>query len=452
MAASCGVNDKDLATATNAYYSGTISPGQAYELLSKASQDQLSEREFADSRAKYSAPERVAVLSEGSEASNTYAKVVLISFDKQLNCRRRETRTWLQENGRWRVLQFPTLSERAAAQYNAGDYTSALRTTEEWLKLDPFSIDALSMYLISQGRSGSMSSRETRSSSDAIRAMLATNPADDTALFNAATYSDAIGVAKGFFNKIPLDSCVRQDAAFNVLSKLSTAKDKLDFLDEIKLSSPSLSAARIEVLNDLGRGPEALAALKESGESISGHLRGAGDPAWSAGWAVRLGLVAVANSDEVEARRWLETAASLDPQNASLTRLDRRLNDPCCNRLAARFKPARVVGTFYGGSYVFTSLENLSPVAFTFYQAKATVLSKDGSPFAESIEYSSIELVPGQSREIKFVFFSVPREKIASTKIELTIVSVQGLNRGPASFWVRNGVVPESPDEAKAPK
>lgn len=392
------------------------------------------------------------MLGQETQGGNTYANVALVySFDASTKCRRRETRTWIQEDGRWRVLFFPKLKERAEKQYNSGDYAAALQTAEEWLKLNPFSIEALGQYIFAQRRSGSLATRETRSDADVIRSMLAINAEDDTVLFNAATHTDAVGVAKGFFNKLPLDSCVRESTAFNVLHKLSTPKDQLAFLDEVKLTSHSLSAARVVILNELERGADAMAFLKEQGPAINEHLLTSGDPAWSANWAVQLGQVAVHNGDDAEARRWLETAADLDPQSDLLTQLDRRLNDSCCNKLAARIGPARVTATSYGGSYAFVTLENLSPVPFTQYLVVARALSKEGFVLAEDLQYGTVALAPSQTREIRFAFFDLPKSKIATTKVELKSISVDGLDRADASFWVRKVAPTVAEASAKGP-
>lgn len=449
--AACGINDRDLPTAANAYYSKSSSAGQAYKLLAKPARQQWSESDFSEFFRDRLHPEQVKVLGEETQGSNTYAKVVLVYLDATSNCRTRETRTWIQEDGRWRVLAFSNLAAKASKQYQSGDYAAALETTEEWLKLDPFSVDALSRYIFAQQRSGSVATRGTRSDADVIRSMLAINPEDDTVLFNAASHSEAVGVAKGFLNKMSLDSCYRENAVFNILHKLSTPKDRLAFLDEVKLTSASLSAARVEILNDLGRGAEAMTFLKEQGRAVNAHLRTSGDPAWSAGWAVRMGTVAVQNGDDAEARRWLETAAALDPQSDALTKLDRRLNDSCCNKLAARLGAPRVVGTRYGGSYVYVTLENLSPVPFKRYEAKAEVLSSEGFPIADTIDYGNLVVAPGQTRELKFIFFAVRKANIADVRVELTSISVDGLNGADPSFWVRKVPPVTAEATAKAP-
>lgn len=445
----CGINDKDLQVAATAYYAPKASPSQIYKLLSTPSKQQLTEAEVVEAFKHPSPVEyQVTVLGEETQGNTTYGKVMLTSTVPGGGCKMRLTRTWIKDDGRWRALNFPKLREKAGKQYDSGDYAASLQTTEEWLKLDPFSVEGLDRYIFAQQRSGSLAARDTRSQSDVIRSMLAINQADDTVLFNAATHSDAVGVAKGFFNKIPLDSCVRENAAFNVLHKLSTPKDKLAFLDETKLASPSLSAARIEILDELGRGQDAIRLLKDQGGAIGEHFKKHGDPAWSAGWAVRMGIVAVHNGDDTEARKWLEIAAALDPQDKSLARLDRRLNDPCCNQLAARLTINKIAAAPYGNTYVFAKLENLSPVPFKEFRAKAQLLSKEGFVLKEDTEFGRTLVAPHQVVDIRFTFFTVPWATVADGKVELTSVSVEGLDRADGDFWVRK-VGPEGSD-AKA--
>ena len=177
-AVGCGVNDKDLSIAANAYYGvgSSISIAQRYKLLSKSSKEQLTEAEFEEFFLK-PIDYQVAVLGEEQQGDNTYAKIMLTesrAVDSG-HCKRRTTRTWLKEDGRWRALFFLKLQQRSDKQYESGDYAAALQSVEAWLRLDPFSVAALKSYIYAQARSGSLAVRETRSQSDVIRSMLAIN-------------------------------------------------------------------------------------------------------------------------------------------------------------------------------------------------------------------------------------------------------------------------------------
>lgn len=435
ICASCGINDKDLLVAANAYWSERSK--RTYKLLAEPSKEQWARSDFLRTPLATEQLEKVMVVGEKTEGSRKYANVSRVYLDRERDCRSRYTGTWIQENGRWRNLVFPETQDKASSQFKSGDYTGALETTEEWLKLDPFSISALKMYIFAQDRSGSQLTRTSRSSSDILRSMIAINPEDSTALFTAASYSEALGVARGFFNKIPIDDCDRDGAAFNILNKITSPGERIRFLDQVDSDSPSLHMQRVKALNDADRGREAIAFLKEKGEMIATHLQDKKDPGWSANWASAMGVVAVQNGDDAEARRWLELAASQDPQNAGLARLDRRLNDPCCNALAARLGKPRVVGRPYRGSYAYSILENLSPVNWTQYRVRAEAFSPEGFPIDEDTVYGNLPLRPSQQRELEFIFFKASRRQIAEVKVELTSISAEGLDRADPSFWVR---------------
>ena len=108
----CGINDKDLQVAAKAFYSPKTSTSQLYKLLSTPSRQQITESEFEDANRSGDPVEfQVTILGEETQGNNTYGKVMLTSTAgvPGAPCKVRETRTWVKDDGRWRVLYFPKL-------------------------------------------------------------------------------------------------------------------------------------------------------------------------------------------------------------------------------------------------------------------------------------------------------------------------------------------------------
>jgi len=322
----CGPDDRDLSVAAKTYFSRSTTPIQAYRLLAASSRPHTTVPRFTEARRGLWELDGVTVLGEERRGETTYGKVMRWVRHPSENCREALTSTWIREQGRWRVLQFPELSEQVRMAYAAGDHDTVLSLVDDWLALNPLSVTAHLWRLDARSRSAHASALDPRATSELVAALLAINPRDDYALCLAISHTATLDAARAHFDALPTDSCLRDEAAFRLVERLSDAQAKLAFLDESKEHAPALTAARIDALHAAGRGAEALSLLRREGDAIRKDWTRI-QPLYGPDWAVRLGVVAAMNGDPVEARSWRELAVSLLPRGVDTSRLDHAIED-----------------------------------------------------------------------------------------------------------------------------
>ncbi len=438
-AVGCGVNDKDLSIAAAAYHAtdSKASLSQKYDLLSKAAKEQLTLKEFEElsKPPEGTTVSEVKVLGEQEQEGKTFAKVQFVYSDSA--CKSVGTATWVKEDGRWRRLYFPKLAKKTTDQYSSGDYSAALATAEEWLAHDPFSIDGLSRYAFSQLRSRTaLVARGNRSREDVVRSVLAVNKSDHDALFIAATYTDAPGIARSFLEQLPDDSCVFDDALFNVANKFKTASDRLALLEAKPSKNAMVVAVRVSTLNELDRHEDALNLLRVAHERLVSEFASSGDPSFSAHWAAKLGEVAIRAGDIERGRQWFEIGVAKDPQDKLLAILDRRLNDSCCRDLRIEVEPLRKASNGYGGTYAFFKITNKSSVSLDRLSLSVRLLDANGDQLSATSE-TEWKITPGQTRTVRSNSPWTPASKVSVFDVQVDAVDVSGHRDLSPPFWVR---------------
>lgn len=487
--AACAIDDADLPTAAKAFYSKGTKNAAAYGLLAKSTQQQWSESDFAGHRSGLANDvEDVAVLRQETLGRNAYAMVVVTTLNPTRNCRLHETHTWIREDGKWRALSLLPLRAIAGATPASRDFASARQTAEEWLKSGPVDGEPRSEGGDPRAHPGRPAPRRPQTKEDVVQSLLAANGNDDSSLADWVLSADTIGKAKTRFEKLPRDSCRRDEVAWALLDGMEFT-DQLAFLDRIAEPGPLLLTTRRAIGKVWQPNPEAMALLKEHGKAMGdAFVNSEMDSKAALEWALSFGVFAVRNGDEAAAMGWLQTANTLaaanrigilpagaglnrdDPQTAiwlsnianrnrlrpSLELLRKRLTDPCCNKLAARFGVPRIIVRPDGRTALRVTLENLSPVelgdtsAMVFTEPRESLLDLSRS------EVEIRPLAPGESREIELRMPSpFGSRRIDSVSIGLTDIVIKDSGRAfePAAFWVK--VAPSEavkvPQDSKGP-
>lgn len=420
-------DDGEPSSTAKAFHSKSLGDGQAYKLLSSAMQKQWSEAAFVGSRARsLSEPEGLKVLSTGVEDSRAYSKVVLTYLDSSRGCRVRETETWIQEDGGWRLFSLQPLIP-------SGDAVPQRHDMPRLRLRDP-------------------------------------NPADDAVVVNAIRSASSEGAARESFGKLSADSCMRVEAVITLVERMGNTEGRLALLEKEKAGGPLLIATRIKTLSFMSRDAEAMALLKEHGKAIAEALSKRVVPQYRLlDLGAEMGIIAVKNGDEAEGRKWLEATVALDPRSREpapdpkvkltpdeeferelrkrgeasdpkgkpLRALRMRLDDPCCNQFAARFSVPRVSDRAGGGSSVFVTLENLSPVRWGYTLVRAQVKTSKGTWVEEQVGVDSF--AAGQTRELEIPFPSLPKANVTEIKMLPPHFEVLSPDPGVAgwNFWVK---------------
>jgi tetratricopeptide (TPR) repeat protein len=330
----CGVDQGDINQVVKYYYR----PGQpripvsdGYKFLSAKSREAITKKEREESRKVNDKKDKIShwqivgakPLKVNSRGKDKYL-VVSIKYSwnslvregvRYTNC---SSDTWTLEKGKWRVILTPPAmwAELSRATAN-GDYTAAKSKAEEILAWNPLSVDAYQELCFALLHSaGEVSGR----SGEALRAALNINPEDTTALFCAASAAGNLAVAKTYIQKLEGTSHY-EDAAANAAATEGDLDARLEFLETINSSAPSLIIVRLCALAELERWREfkELAASESDFTRLTTYLPE--DAAAAGRLAGALGLGCLGAGDKVTAVRWLEYGLSRDPNNEQVLKL-----------------------------------------------------------------------------------------------------------------------------------
>lgn len=311
------LNAKDLNSAAICYYRGASK--DSWRLLSKVSREEMPEDAWAS--LERPTPVSIKILSEKTQASQTYGLVETVHALK--NCQRTETGTWTQEDGAWRRLYRPKTRELLQRQFKNGDYSATANGAEKWLADDPFSVAAYNILIFAIARGGH-SAHTPRDVDDSIRALLAVNPKDSTALLTAVSYTTDVDTAEALFDRLPTDDCSRAVAASN-LANLMQPRRRLEFLERVGSNDPLIRITLVETLTELHDKRRLAAALTPDAEQSFKELLEKEDSKYAANWSGHLGEAQRLLGNINAAKAWASYGAMRDPNNSRISTLLRSL-------------------------------------------------------------------------------------------------------------------------------
>ncbi len=310
-----------------------LDPEAMYKFLSAKSKDQVTRDEwtkrikvFSD---KYTYTS-VKILGNREEKGEKYAVVSLVLDVKEKEGDTKKyvrSDTWMLESGKWRRLIFPKTKEETIKAFFDGDFAAAQAKAEEWLLLDPFSIEAFSRLGESMKNSHQLIlKRGDRTIDDILRAILAINPEDTGALFCAATWAKDVSVAKSFLKK--LDGTVDFGGAVsNVAIHIPDPEERLIFLSDMPEYHAEIKTVKLLTLYDLMRWDAFRAAYEKEGtfEILKAYFDRE-TTKLAANRAGELGAACFLSGNKNEAQRWLDYGISKDPNDHKVQKLATMMN------------------------------------------------------------------------------------------------------------------------------
>jgi hypothetical protein len=302
-----------------------------YKFLSNKSKEQVSETEWDQIEEKTSGSNAVTVISATvlgkNESGGDKYVVASVKYVAVKGLTNIISRTWISESGKWRALAFPKLQVDVQNAFKNGDYATAKAKSEEWLAVNPYSVDAYSELALAIGRSDSqLYKRSDRSLDDIIRAVITINPDDSNALFLAATRSKNLSIAKAYLKKLEGTSFYA-NAAFSVALKNENAKERLQFLDGLEMT-PALNMVKLVELafaeryieyRNLSNGDASFDKLKS--------VLDVSDASFAAGWSARLAAAACQSGNRGASHKWFEYGITRDPNQKNLQELAKLYED-----------------------------------------------------------------------------------------------------------------------------
>ena len=317
-----GLDESNLEKVVEFYYSpGNPPPDgkKTYRLLSSKSRTQITEEQWVQLASRFEKSESVKVLRKEDLKGITYG---LDSLEENHTTGKVvATTTWILEDNKWRRLFLPKTQEEVGRAFQNGDYPAAKAKAEEWLSLDPFSVDAYYKLALSIQRSGIRTFNSgDRSLSDIVRAVLAINENDSTVLSLAVWITEDVNIAKTFLKRLEGHK-VYTVAAYNLASDISNPNERLLFLEGQKKEA-NILMLRLRTLAELKRWDDfrKLSNEKDIFTSIK-YFLDKRDPSFAAGNAGLLGLGAHMAGDNQTAQRWLGYGVMRDPNSEAVRKL-----------------------------------------------------------------------------------------------------------------------------------
>ncbi|MBL8955372.1 MAG: hypothetical protein JNK82_31650 [Myxococcaceae bacterium] len=299
-----------------------------YRLFSTAAKAELPESEWvASMNPATQAVSDVRVTQRETIQGSAYAAVSRVRrhvlVDGGLSCSDTSTRTWIREGNGWRMHGgFDRIAEVAAKKFDSGDYSGAAEASEEWLRVDPFSVDAYDKlgFAVLRGARG-------KAAADIVRAALAIDASNSKALLLAVSLSTDPDVAESYLKRFRPDDCVLPTAVANVAASFvvdaGRPKEALALIDRYATTDRDgrFALIRIRALNVLRRQKEAAALLtKAAAQDIRRHLD-TQDPSYAAEQAAAVASTLLEAERPTAAREWVDYGLMKDPSNANLARL-----------------------------------------------------------------------------------------------------------------------------------
>lgn len=217
-------------------------------------------------------------------------------------CRLTQTNTWVREEGAWRHLVHPKTARAVGDHWNQGRYAVLGTAAAAWARREPDSVNALKLlgWSVMRGQGDT--------SADARRAIIARikalNPADSEARLIAASIAPTLSEAVATLATFRKGDCFGALVAANTSLRADTAAERLAIIDGSEFAD-DLAMTRLEALFELKRHAEARKLL--ASDDMKQQLRAltSQDPAFRAGWGLRVGEVAAALGEHERARPWL---------------------------------------------------------------------------------------------------------------------------------------------------
>lgn len=322
------VDDHDLEATVKCFY-GLKKYSGTYRFITEDAKKEITQKQWESGDGP--CPCEAKVLGTNTKNGSMLARVsITVSAmpqraDAGFKCSSTWTRTWTQEQGRWRLVRQPKLKETADKQMFAGDFQAAAESYAKLLEKDPFSVEAYSGLATAIGDRGAR--LPGKSLPDLVRGVLSVNPVDSVAASAAATHTTDSAVAGMFMDKLSSSDCLYRNAVFNVALKQPSPRLILEFLDghSPKFDAPELTLVRVAALTDLKKREDLRVLLTPT---VLGNLRGVledMDPSFAAGWAVDLARALLLLGDVPTATEFVESGLSRNPESKALRDVFRRL-------------------------------------------------------------------------------------------------------------------------------
>ncbi len=252
------LNESKLDEVANYYYrpgkETNLPSADKYYFLSKDTKTQMSLAEWVeykkDDKDNYTSS--VSVLGSKDVGGIRFAVVSVglqMPDDKGNKIKTIISHTWVLENDKWRNLNLQKTKVEFDRKFRNGDLVGAQSAAEEWLKKDPFSIEAYSDLGNVVDRIGPYDNpvSTTFSKDEIVRTLLTINPDDTTVLVYAVSWSKTVPVAKSYLKQLEGTNGY-QCAAFNFAnSHLDDMEMRLEFLKGMAIT-PDLALLKLQAL------------------------------------------------------------------------------------------------------------------------------------------------------------------------------------------------------------
>lgn len=324
MMIGCNPDGTDLKKAVTFYYASET-PGNMvtkrlfshrrarYGLLSLRSKVEMSKDEYECSI--FDQCDSVSIVRQERRNENLYA-IVQFHFKNAKGTTGYKTNTWIYESGKWRGLIFPKIAEAASDAMDHGDPLEGLKIAKEWIKIDPYSIEAYRTARYCAVRGDIQDRGKGFSDDEIIQAVMSINPDDSRGLFLAISCTDNPGVAKAFLPKLK-GTGFYDGAAYNYAIHLKPA-DRIALFSELDKSASS-NILRVITYKDLKRMDEVKKIVLEPGfEQVTrNYVKGKGLD-FIASIAADLCEVAFIMGDQELQSRWVQFGLEQRPGDKQL--------------------------------------------------------------------------------------------------------------------------------------
>lgn len=265
----------------------------------------------------------IKILGEKEQAGQMYAIVSVSNTGPGKNGKIGNyvfSRTWILENGKWRRLLFPKTAEKVYKSFKDGDYANAKTEAEEWLSVDPYSVEAYGKLGEAIEEIGGFN-KAGRSKNDILRAMLSINPEDTMVLFDAVRWSETPSIAKSYLNKLE-GTVAYSEAASNYALSIRNMYSRLKFLEGLE-ALPDIAILKLQSIASLildGNKNYSWEDFKKVADTEGQFVKvkanlDESDSSYAAGKAGMLGMCFYESHDKTTAQMYLDYGISRDPNN-----------------------------------------------------------------------------------------------------------------------------------------
>jgi tetratricopeptide (TPR) repeat protein len=380
-------DDTDLLEVATYYNKPGTDRTKQFKLIAQSAMPYVDREEFLNTEIdKEPISQEITLVKTEKVGNQSFGTVQIsttsISEDEKDTCTSIRTQTWISEEGHWRRLIPLKLKNLASEHYDNGDYASAIEVTEEWLDIDPFSIEAYHKLYFSIMRVGWLLRRRSdRSMDDIIRSILAINESDHTALHAAITSTNDVAAGKEFLKRLGKEACYYESSVFNLTLNINQDEERLKFIKEIDTDDNLIIIMKIVALGNLNRTTELITSYETKRDEFVDELDD-NDPSFAATWAFRLGQSLLRVGLYEEAQFWASYGISKDPTQEELSWLSKRIQHEDYRSISLLFRTTSLKSTTWDGLptlRVEYLIENTSKVNFSKIQLEIEAIGKSGS-------------------------------------------------------------------------